>query len=573
MKWNIEWVDLQNIERMIAECWRLGDKQLQQYYDKLLQQKDLVFAGPIGLTFLGLLNGLLMEDVSYGWSELQKDVHMLQKLIQQGAKQDRHYWHMQYHELNEQPEFYFYTALGQTFMEQIAEKLELHVSEEHKFLRHDIQMIQKICETCDWQNEEMAKNAIAYLKEKEQMVFHSWVGFDFVQKVQERFGEKEEPVQLPQPEGKTHRFFRKKLLKQHQNQSGEKFAKDTASQYRDEIDDAILKELDSLDEFDIINDQEAILSQGLPYDDADKDARQGASGKHKSVVKTIGLFFIGLCFVSFAGLWLVMQKQEKSVHDIWMQIASMSCDKNAADVLEIEFDHNQDLPDQADAQYRNKTMDASEPSMQSQIEDSKSLDSQTESVANSPDAAGTDENQNRQADKGVQAKSRANSNGRADTGVLSEGKQKIQMPEILPQYEEFHSQYPDLFGWLKIPDTEIDHPVMQAEEYVNGQRYFYLNHDYAGNQTEQGSLFVDSKSSCFPQDHNTVIYGHNMSNGHNFGMLERYQDIEFCRAHQTFYYDTIYETGKYQIIAVLKSRVLYQEEEGFRYYHRRVRVR
>ena len=45
-----------------------------------------------------------------------------------------------------------------------------------------------------------------------------------------------------------------------------------------------------------------------------------------------------------------------------------------------------------------------------------------------------------------------------------------------------------------------------------------------------------------------------------------FRSIEFCRAHQTFYYDTIYETGKYQIIAVLKSRVLYQEEEGFRYY-------
>ena len=57
-----------------------------------------------------------------------------------------------------------------------------------------------------------------------------------------------------------------------------------------------------------------------------------------------------------------------------------------------------------------------------------------------------------------------------------------------------------------------------------------------------------------------------MSNGHNFGMLEQYKDVNFYNKHAMLQYDTIYETGTYQIAAVLITRILYQDEEGFRYY-------
>ena len=57
-----------------------------------------------------------------------------------------------------------------------------------------------------------------------------------------------------------------------------------------------------------------------------------------------------------------------------------------------------------------------------------------------------------------------------------------------------------------------------------------------------------------------------MSSGLNFGLLEKYKDKSFYKNHQTIRYDTIYETGTYQIAAVLITRILYQEEEGFRYY-------
>ena len=88
IKWNIEWIDLHNIEHMIAECWRMNDKQLDRYYRKLSTRRELEFAGTLGTAFLELMHGIMTGEADYDWSKLQKDVHMLQKLIQDGLEKD-----------------------------------------------------------------------------------------------------------------------------------------------------------------------------------------------------------------------------------------------------------------------------------------------------------------------------------------------------------------------------------------------------------------------------------------------------------------------------------------------------
>ena len=56
-------------------------------------------------------------------------------------------------------------------------------------------------------------------------------------------------------------------------------------------------------------------------------------------------------------------------------------------------------------------------------------------------------------------------------------------PDILPQYEEISRKYPNLYGWLEIPDMEINMPVMQSEE----DKDFYLHHDFTGAESAEGS--------------------------------------------------------------------------------------
>ncbi len=135
-------------------------------------------------------------------------------------------------------------------------------------------------------------------------------------------------------------------------------------------------------------------------------------------------------------------------------------------------------------------------------------------------------------------------------------------PEKLPQYREMSEKYPQLYGWLQIPDTQIDLPVMRPES----DRDFYLYHDFSGAESAEGALFVDVESSLWPQDDNTVIYGHNMKNGHIFGTLKMYGDADFFQEHREIHFDTLYETGVYEAVAVLKTRILNEDETGFRYY-------
>lgn len=135
-------------------------------------------------------------------------------------------------------------------------------------------------------------------------------------------------------------------------------------------------------------------------------------------------------------------------------------------------------------------------------------------------------------------------------------------PDVLDQYTVMYSMYPDLVGWLKVEGTGIDYPVMQD---VSGQEY-YLNHNFEGREDNKGNPFIDHQSSIDPLDKNIVIYGHNMNNGSQFGNLDYYLDEDFYRKHPTFTFDTIYETGIYRIVAVVRTHVKQGNEGGFRYY-------
>lgn len=154
---------------------------------------------------------------------------------------------------------------------------------------------------------------------------------------------------------------------------------------------------------------------------------------------------------------------------------------------------------------------------------------------------------------------------REDSKILkqSEGNaERVKRPKIQKQFQNMAAEYPGLFGWLQIPGTQIDLPVMQPFK----EKEYYLDHDFTGADSAEGALFTDPGNSCWPQDGNTVIYGHNMKNGHMFGTLDLYEDADYFQSHREIHFDTIYETGVYEAVAVIKTRILNENEPGFRYY-------
>lgn len=137
--------------------------------------------------------------------------------------------------------------------------------------------------------------------------------------------------------------------------------------------------------------------------------------------------------------------------------------------------------------------------------------------------------------------------------------------QILPEYTSLVAQNPDLKGWLSIPDTNVDYPVLQRAG--DTENAYYLRRDFEGNDDANGSLFVDYRSNTVNPTENTIIYGHNMNSGKMFGDLKNYLDEEFYEKHKSVIFDTLYEERKYEIVAVCLSKVQDADAQDFRYYN------
>ncbi|WP_312637314.1 class B sortase [Oscillibacter sp.] len=134
-------------------------------------------------------------------------------------------------------------------------------------------------------------------------------------------------------------------------------------------------------------------------------------------------------------------------------------------------------------------------------------------------------------------------------------------PVMLEQFHALYEQNPDIMGWLKINGTRIDYPVMQSGEDPE----FYLEHDFEKQANKNGVPFLDTRYSPEGSDV-LLIHGHNMKNGLMFSDLLRYKEESYYQLHPTIRFDTLYEEGEYEIIAVILAPALYEGQDGFRYY-------
>ena len=84
-------------------------------------------------------------------------------------------------------------------------------------------------------------------------------------------------------------------------------------------------------------------------------------------------------------------------------------------------------------------------------------------------------------------------------------------------FASLQAQNPDIYGWLRIPGTEFDFPLVQRQ----GDDSFYLTHDSDGNESSAGAIFTESAyNSTTMEDPATVAYGHQMHAGTMFGKLQ-----------------------------------------------------
>ena len=113
------------------------------------------------------------------------------------------------------------------------------------------------------------------------------------------------------------------------------------------------------------------------------------------------------------------------------------------------------------------------------------------------------------------------------------------------------SENEDTKGWLCIPDTLIDFPVVGTHDNA-----FYLSHDFSGDKDKAGCPFMDKDTEIW--DFNRVIYGHNMGTGSEamFSTLLKYEQEDYFKEHQTIYFTDAYGSANaYQVMAVVKYNI------------------
>ncbi len=133
-------------------------------------------------------------------------------------------------------------------------------------------------------------------------------------------------------------------------------------------------------------------------------------------------------------------------------------------------------------------------------------------------------------------------------------------PVMLEQYTELYRQNPDLFGWVTIPDTKIDYPVMYSPEAP--ERYLHAN--FQKEYSYPGTPFLEA--SCSADSDNLIIYAHNMLDGSMFRSLLKYEQKNYWQQHPTILFNTLYKEQEYEIIAAFYDRVYLKTDTCFKFY-------
>ncbi len=126
------------------------------------------------------------------------------------------------------------------------------------------------------------------------------------------------------------------------------------------------------------------------------------------------------------------------------------------------------------------------------------------------------------------------------------------LAEMRASLTALSEQNPDTYGWITVPGTNINYPIMQTSD-----NEFYLDHIYDGSYRVVGSIFADWRNNkTIYRNFNTVLYGHNMTDGSMFHDVVAFLNEDVFRNTLIYIYtmDGVYV---YEPFSVFETRADY----------------
>lgn len=127
-------------------------------------------------------------------------------------------------------------------------------------------------------------------------------------------------------------------------------------------------------------------------------------------------------------------------------------------------------------------------------------------------------------------------------------------------FKELYAQNEDIVGWIKVPNTLVDYPILQTDD-----NEFYMDHDFDQNKHDAGSIFLDFRcdfTNMYQAAHQ-IIYGHNMKNGTMFQELTKYEDEEFFKENRYITIDTLYGNYQFEVFSVYETPISFYYLETY----------
>lgn len=143
--------------------------------------------------------------------------------------------------------------------------------------------------------------------------------------------------------------------------------------------------------------------------------------------------------------------------------------------------------------------------------------------------------------------------------LLKSENPKVVFPAgIQLKYAKFYAINQDFVGYISIDELGVGLPVLQSEE-----KEYYLRRNIYKKNSKYGCPFVPTENDMEVLDRNTVIYGHNMSDGSIFAPLNKYKTLAGFKKAPVIQFDTIYGTYKWKIIAAFITNADKEDDNGY----------
>ena len=132
---------------------------------------------------------------------------------------------------------------------------------------------------------------------------------------------------------------------------------------------------------------------------------------------------------------------------------------------------------------------------------------------------------------------------RSEESVKTE--QQASRPINVPALQKLNS---DVAGWIRIPGTVIDYPVMHTPEDSN----YYFHRDFYKNNSVYGMIYLDGSCRLDKTTPNLLIYGHHMRNGSMFASIEKYASKDYWRSHPQISLTLSEDQAEYEVMAAVR---------------------